>query len=213
MVDHAHHAIDLAGKPGRGVARQRDMSKTAVALADMGSRSLLGQSEGQFETASADEAVTEFYRTHYAGLVRLSAMLLGDVGMAEEVVQDAFVAMHGSWNRLRDPDKAVAYLRRAVVNRSRSKLRHRVVVAKHVQQPPPDVPSAETFAVAATERAEVLTALRQLPRRQRETLVLRYYGDLSELQIADTLGISQGAVKSHASRGLAALRNLLEKTS
>jgi len=189
------------------------MSKTAMALADMGSRALLGQSEGQFETATADEAVTEFYRTHYTGLVRLSALLLHDAGMAEEVVQDAFVAMHGSWNRLRDPDKAVAYLRQAVVNRSRSKLRHRAVVAKYTQQPPPDVASAETFAVAAAERAEVLAALGRLPRRQRETLVLRYYGDLSEIQIADTLGISQGAVKSHASRGLAALRTVLEKTS
>jgi DNA-directed RNA polymerase specialized sigma24 family protein len=95
-------------------------------LAHPGSRALLGQ----FERATADEAVVELYRTHYAGLVRLSAMLVGDTGTAEEVVQDSFVAMHGSWNRLRDPDKAVAYLRQAVVNRSRSKLRHRAVVAK-----------------------------------------------------------------------------------
>jgi RNA polymerase sigma-70 factor (sigma-E family) len=186
------------------------MSRTAGALlADMGGRAVLGQ----FETATADEAVTEFYRTHYAGLVRLAAMLLRDPGAAEEIVQDAFVAMHGSWSRLRDPDKAVAYLRRAVVNRSRSSLRHRVVVAKYLPAPPPDVASAESTAIAATERTEVLAALRGLPRRQRETLVLRYYLDLSEAQIAETLGISQGAVKSHAFRGLAALRTLLEKTS
>jgi RNA polymerase sigma-70 factor (sigma-E family) len=178
-------------------------------MIDPGSRALLGQ----FETATADEAVVELYRSHYAGLVRLSAMLVGDVGTAEEVVQDAFVAMHGSWNRLRDPDKAVAYLRQAVVNRSRSKLRHRAVVAKYQPELPPDVPSAETYAVAAADRAEVMAALRALPRRQRETLVLRYYSDLTEAQIADTLGISQGAVKSHAFRGLAALRTLLEKTS
>jgi RNA polymerase sigma factor (sigma-70 family) len=75
------------------------------------------------------------------------------------------------------------------------------------------VPSAESFAVAAVERAEVLAALRSLPRRQRETLILRYYSDLSEAQIAETLGISQGAVKSHAFRGLAALRTLLENAS
>jgi RNA polymerase sigma-70 factor (sigma-E family) len=174
-----------------------------------GSRALLGQ----FETATADEAVVDLYRAHYAGLVRLSAMLVGDLGTAEEAVQDAFVAMHGSWNRLRDPDKALAYLRQAVVNRSRSKLRHRAVVAKYPQEPPPDVPSAEHYAIAAGDRAEVLAALRALPRRQRETLVLRYYSDLSEAQIADALGISPGAVKSHAFRGLAALRNLLEKTS
>lgn len=182
---------------------------TEALLVGPGSRTLLGQ----FETATADEAVVELYRTHYAGLVRLSAMLLGETGAAEEVVQDAFVAMHGTWNRLRDPDNALAYLRQAVVNRSRSKLRHRVVVDKHRPEPPPDVPSAEHFAVAAVERAEVMTALRALPRRQRETLVLRYYSDLSEAQIAEALGISQGAVKSHAFRGLAALRSVLGRTS
>ena len=139
-------------------------------------------------------------------------MLVGDVGTAEEVVQDAFVAMHGSWGRLRDPEKALAYLRQAIVNRSRSALRHRAVVAKYPQAPPPDVPSAEHFAVAATERDQIMRAIHALPRRQRETLLLRYYSDLSEAQIADTLGISQGAVKSHASRGLAALRTLLETT-
>lgn len=186
------------------------MSRMAAALvADPGSRALLGQSE----RTTADEAVVALYRAHYAGLVRLSAMLVGDVGTAEEVVQDAFVAMHGAWGRLRDPDKALAYLRQAVVNRSRSKLRRRVVAAKYAPAPPPDVPSAESFAVAAVERAEVLAALRSLPRRQRETLILRYYSDLSEAQIAETLGISQGAVKSHAFRGLAALRTLLENAS
>ena len=186
------------------------MSRTAAALiAPTGSRALLGQSE----RTTADEAVVELYRAHYAALVRVAAMLLGETGAAEEVVQDAFVAMHGSWSRLRDPDKALAYLRQAVVNRSRSRLRHRTVVAKYAPAPPPDVPSAESFAVAAVERSEVLNALRALPRRQRETLVLRYYSDLSEAQIAEALGISQGAVKSHAFRGLAALRNVLENLS
>jgi RNA polymerase sigma-70 factor (sigma-E family) len=181
-------------------------------LIDPANRTAAGRLN-QFEHASADEAIVELYRTHYAGLVRLSALLLGDTGAAEEVVQDAFVAVHGSWNRLRDPDRALAYLRQAVVNRSRSSLRHRTVVAKYQPAPPPDVPSAETYAVAAAERDEVLSALRALPRRQRETLVLRYYSDLTEAQIADALGISQGAVKSHAFRGLAALRNLLETSS
>jgi RNA polymerase sigma-70 factor (sigma-E family) len=182
---------------------------TAVLSTRPGSRSVLGQ----FETATADEAVVQLYRAHYAGLVRLSAMLLGDVGAAEEVVQDAFVAVHGSWQRLRDPEKALAYLRQAIVNRSRSTLRHRAVVAKYPPAPPPDVPSAEHFAVAASQRAEIMAAIGRLPRRQRETVLLRYYSDLSEAQIADTLGISQGAVKSHASRGLAALRTLLETTT
>src|SRR5665213_1616766 len=199
-------ATPLPGKPGQAGARRSRMA--AVLITRPGSRTLLGQ----FETATADEAVVELYRAHYAGLVRLSAMLVGDVGTAEEVVQDAFVAMHGSWNRLRDPEKALAYLRQAIVNRSRSALRHRAVVAKYPPTPPPDVPSAEHFAVAATERDQLMRAIHALPRRQRETLLLRYYSDLSEAQIADTLGISQGAVKSHASRGLAALRTVLEIT-
>jgi RNA polymerase sigma-70 factor (sigma-E family) len=136
---------------------------------------------------------------------------LGDPHHAEEVVQDAFVAMHSAWHRLDDPDKALAYLRQAVVNRSRSALRRRVVAAKYQPAPMPDEPSAEHGALAAVERIEVMRALRQLPRRQRETLILRYYADLSEAQIAETLGISQGAVKSHASRGIAALRATMER--
>ena len=113
---------------------------TAALLSRPGSRTLLGQ----FETATADEAVVELYRAHYAGLVRLSAMLVGDVGTAEEVVQDAFVAMHGSWGRLRDPEKALAYLRQAIVNRSRSALRHRAVVAKY---PPARHPTSRVQSI------------------------------------------------------------------
>jgi DNA-directed RNA polymerase specialized sigma24 family protein len=75
--------------------------------------------------------------------VRLSALLVRDVGTAEEVVQDAFVSMHTAWSRLRDNEKALSYLRQAVVNKSRSVLRHRVVVDKNAPKPPPDMPSAE----------------------------------------------------------------------
>jgi RNA polymerase sigma-70 factor (sigma-E family) len=163
-------------------------------------------------TWDADEAVTTLYTAHYRSLVRLGALLLRDTGAAEEVVQDAFVAMHGSWRRLRDPDKALAYLRQSVVNRSRSALRHRKVVDRHRPAPMPDAPSAEYGALAALEHEAVLAALRQLPTRQREALVLRYYGDLSEAEIAESMGVSRGAVKSHTSRGMSALRELLERT-
>lgn len=160
---------------------------------------------------SADQALDELYAAHWRRLVRLSVLLVHDVGTAEEVVQDAFVAMHGRWGRLRDPDKALAYLRQAVVNRSRSVLRHRGVVERHAaaQPPPPFAPGADLAPLAADRRARVLGALRSLPERQREVLALRYYLDLSEAEIADALGISRGAVKSHASRGAAALRVLL----
>jgi RNA polymerase sigma-70 factor (sigma-E family) len=160
---------------------------------------------------SADRAVTELYSLHYRALVRLAALLVRDTPTAEEVVQDAFVAMHGGWQRLRDAEKALAYLRQSVVNRSRSVLRHRTVVDKNLQKAPPDMPSAEHGALVALERREVVAALRGLPDRQREAIVLRYYADLSEAEIADTMGISRGAVKSHTARGMTSLRAALEQ--
>lgn len=158
---------------------------------------------------TADEALERLYAAHWRQLVRLSVLLVRDVGTAEEVVQDAFIAVHRHWGKLRDPDKALAYLRQAVVNQSRSTLRHRMVVARHVARGPDRVLEEEPAEVV-DRRSAVLEAMRALPQRQREVLALRYYLDLSEAEIADTLGISRGAVKSHASRGAAALRELLK---
>ena len=163
---------------------------------------------GRSAWADADAAVERLYAAHWRQLVRLSVLLVQDVGTAEEVVQDAFVALHGRWGRLRDPDKALAYLRQSVVNRSRSVLRHRAVVDRYVGRGTglgPDVGAADEEVLAHARRGAVL----QLPQRQREVVALRYYLDLSEAEIAEALGISRGAVKSHASRGLAALRPLL----
>lgn len=158
----------------------------------------------------ADEAVTALYAEHYRSLVRLSALLLRDQMQAEEVVQDAFVAMHGAWRRIKEEDKALAYLRQTVVNRSRSVLRRRQVAEKHAPTPGPDMPSAEYGAMARLESDRVMAALRKLPERQREALVLRYYGDLSEADIADAMKVSKGAVKSHTHRGMQSLRAMLE---
>ena len=158
----------------------------------------------------ADDAVTQLYAAHYRSLVRLGALLLRDTALAEEVAQDAFVSMHGAWRRLRDPEKALAYLRRSVVNGVRDAQRRAVVAAKHAPRPEPTGASAEHGALLALEHAEVMTALRTLPDRQREVLVLRYYSDLSEAEIAAALDISRGAVKSHAHRGMTALRSTLE---
>ena len=129
---------------------------------------------------SRDWAVTEMYAVHYWALVRLAVLLVRDVPTAEDVVQDSFVAMHDGWQRLRDPQSAPAYLRSAVLNRCRSVLRHRAVADKHLQKPPPDMPSAEHGALVLLERSAVVAALRDLPDRQREAIVLRYYADLSE---------------------------------
>ena len=150
------------------------------------------------------------YGTQYRPLVRMSAMLLGDTGAAEEVVQESFIAVHAAWRRLRDIDKAVPYLRRSVLNRSRSILRHRMVTDRHVPVREPDMPSAEQGAIAQFERSAVIEALRSLPARQREALVLKFYLGLTEEEIAAAMKISTGAVKSHTSRGKAALRTALE---
>ncbi len=156
----------------------------------------------------ADAAVEQLYAAHWRQLVRLSVLLVHDQAAAEDVVQDAFVAMHGHWSRVRDPDKALAYLRQAVVNRSRSALRHTAVVERHARSR-----SGEGVVAGPSEggarRDAVRAALLQLSERQREVLVLRHYLDWSEAQIADVLGISPGSVKAHAHRGSAALRELL----
>jgi RNA polymerase sigma-70 factor (sigma-E family) len=161
---------------------------------------------------SADRAVIELFSVHYRPLVYLAVMLVRDTATAEEVVQDAFVAMHDGWDRLRDADKALAYLRQAVVNRCRSVLRHRAVVDPNLQQAP-GLPSAEHDAPVLPEQNSVGPALRGLPERQREAIVLRYYADLSEEEIAAAMGISRGAVKSHTARGMATLRAALEQAT
>jgi RNA polymerase sigma-70 factor (sigma-E family) len=176
--------------------------EVASAATERGRRSVSAAPVG------ATEALVVLYRAHYQELVRLAWLLLRDHESAEEVVQDAFVAMHDSWQRLRQPDKAVAYLRQTVVNRCRSALRHRTVVDRFTPPVLPDAPSAEQGALGLLARESLMQALATLPLRQREALVLRYYADLTEAQIADAMGISPGAVKSHASRGLHALREL-----
>jgi RNA polymerase sigma-70 factor (sigma-E family) len=194
-------ALETPGEPDGVVTRPIDVTETLVAN---------GLTATPLEW-DADRVVTAIYSEHYRSLVRLAAFLVRDNATAEEVVQDSFVAMHGAWRRLRDTDKALSYLRQSVVNRSRSVLRHRVVVDKNTPKPPPDMPSAEHGAIIQLERSAVVTALRALPERQREALVLRYYGDMSEAQIASVMGISRGAVKSHTARAMSALRTVLER--
>jgi len=198
------------GEPADGDARQTHVTETLVATGAIMPGAFLAPSSARLGW-SADRAVTELYSLHYRALVRLAALLVRDTGTAEEVVQDAFVAMHDAWQRLRDAENALAYLRQAVVNRSKSVLRHRTVVDKNLQQAVPDMPSAEHGALVLLERSAVVAALRDLPGRQREAIVLRYYADLNEAEIAATMGISRGAVKSHTARGMIALRSALEQ--
>lgn len=158
-----------------------------------------------------DDALVDLYRAQRLPLLRLAVLLTDDPGTAEDVVQDAFVALQRRWHAV-DPAAAVGYLRTSVVNGVRTLYRRRRVARRHlhVAGPGDDAPSADLAVLLTEEQREVVEALRTLPRRQREVLVLRYYVDLAEADIADALGISRGAVKSHASRGMAALRTTLE---
>jgi RNA polymerase sigma-70 factor (sigma-E family) len=201
------------GEPSDPVTRPTEVTEVLAASALLPEVIIAPEAFIQARSASvawdASEAVTEIYKNHYNQLVRLAVMLVHDVQTAEEVVQDAFEAMHFSWRRLRDTEKALSYLRQTIVNKSRSVLRHRKVVEMHPPKPAPDEQSAEHAALTLIERSAVTSALRALPERQREAIVLRYYGDFCEADIAKAMGISKGAVKSHTARAMAALKSIL----
>jgi len=151
--------------------------------------------------------VASLFREHQLGLVRLALLMVGDRPTAEDVVQDAFTALHRRFDGLADRNALVPYLRTSVVNGCRTALRKRRRPFRGVHEPP--IWSAESAAMLGEERHEVFLALRTLPRRQREALALRYYLDLSEEEIAEVMGISRGTVKSTTSRALVALAKKL----
>ncbi|MFF4714973.1 SigE family RNA polymerase sigma factor [Streptomyces eurythermus] len=173
------------------------------------------QRDGAEETPGAATAeaagttvdhLTETYRAHYRSLLGLAALLLDDTASCEDVVQEAFIRVHSARRRVRDPEKTLAYLRQTVVNLSRSTLRRRILGLKLLSKPMPDMASAEEGAYDQLERRDLIKAMKGLQRRQREVLVLRYFADMTEAQVAETLGISLGSVKAYGSRGIAALR-------
>ena len=152
----------------------------------------------------ADRALTAMYGTHYRSIVRIAALLAGDVRAAEDIAQDSFVAMYDSWSKLRDYDKALSFLLQFVVSRSRLVLRQPPVPGPRTPGLPPDVPGG-----GPPEPSLVGSAIRALPHRQREALVLGFYLDLPDRQIAAAMRISRAAVKIHTARGIAALRGML----
>ena len=165
----------------------------------------------------ADNAVSALYASHYRPLVRLAALLVCDQAAAEEVVQESFVAMHCHWRGIRDQRRALSYLRKSVVKRSRSVVRLRAAADIAARQAPADAqgPARGTGDALGTEGASaqhsaVIAALGGLAAQQREALVLRYYEDLSEAQIASAMGISKGAVRRHLARAWSALHVGLE---
>jgi len=159
----------------------------------------------------ADYAVAALFQSHRLAMVRLAVLLVDDVETAEDTVQEAFAALHRRWPALTDREAAIGYLRSCVLNGSRSVLRRRRTVRRN---PYPDadtltVEAADGRVLLAEEHREVIAALRRLPRRQREVIVLRYWSELSEAEIAATLGISLGAVKSNAFHGRQAIASAL----
>ena len=161
--------------------------------------------------AVPDDPLATLHRDHYASLVRLASVMLGDVGVAEQVVQDAFVKLAVRWGGLRRIENPPAYLRSIVLNGCRSHLRHRKVGDRYDARRTVStaVATPEAEALAHAEHDRMVAALRRLPGRQREALVLRYYMDLPEAAIAATMRVSPGSVKTHLHRGLAALAQQL----
>ena len=162
----------------------------------------------------ARDAVADLYQAHALGLIRLGVVMLGDRTAAEDVVQEAFCGLFRHWATLTDPAKAVPYLRSAVLNGCRSarrRERRRGDRSALNTGPWQTAESAEASVLVAEEHRQVLAALQRLPARQREALVLRFYLDLAEREIAACMGVSQGTVKSTTSRALAALGRLVRE--
>lgn len=145
------------------------------------------------------DAFEEFYRARYLAMVRLACGLVDILEAAEEITQDAFAKVFERWDRLDNP---AGYLRTAVVNGARGELRKREVRRRIRPGRPQPVPVQQDY---------LLDALERLPARRRTALVLRYYGDLSEREIAETMGIRPGTVKSLLSGGLAQLREVIDR--
>ncbi len=178
-------------------------------------RAMLATSADAFGSAggilSADDFVAGLYREHAVSLVRIALLLVGDQPSAEDVVQDAFLGLQRSLPRLRDPSKALSYLRTSVVNGCRSvqRSRSRARLRRVPHEPP--VWSAESAAIASEDRRAVLAAAATLPERAREVLALRYYLDLSDGEIAAILHVTRSTVSSTASRALVTLARKLEE--
>jgi RNA polymerase sigma factor (sigma-70 family) len=156
-----------------------------------------------------DELCASLFAEHFRGLVVLADLLGADD--AENVTQEAFLRLHAARSRLRDPVAAHAYLRRIVINLTRSRVRHLQMARTRGPLPDPPEDGPEDLAVSRSDGPIVLQALRGLAPRYREALVLRYWMSLPEKEISRLMGVSPGTVKSHLSRGLDALRWLLEE--
>jgi RNA polymerase sigma-70 factor (sigma-E family) len=158
---------------------------------------------------TAAEGVDALFRAEGSHLLGMMVAFLGDRAAAEDVVQESFAKVQRAWPRI-DPDRAAAYLRTTAFNGARSLLRRRVVAERFRPERAVTTAGADDGVVLAEDQRAVVAALRRLPVRQRECVVLRYYADLREHEIAATLGVSRNSVKTHLRRGMAALARELE---
>jgi RNA polymerase sigma-70 factor (sigma-E family) len=168
-----------------------------------------GDQDAADREIDASEAVTAIYQGHALGLTRLAFLIVGDRQTAEDVVQEAFCGLYRAWGRMSDHANTLGYVRTSVLNGCRSALRR----SKRVPRPLAVSPaaSAEATVLASERQRETVIALRRLPPRQREALVLRYFADLPEQETALAMGVSRGTVKSTTSRALAALARMLQE--
>jgi RNA polymerase sigma-70 factor (sigma-E family) len=169
----------------------------------------IGESTAQ---ADVDTLVSALFVAEGARLVTLARFFVEDRTAAEDLVQEAFIRLSRSAHRIRDPERAAAYLRSIVINLARDHNRRGLVSLRHRPPAITDEPSAEETAAARESRLEVVAALHDLPRRQRDCVALRYYLELSVEDIATTLGLSRNSVKTHLQRGLRSLAATLEET-
>ena len=171
------------------------------------------EARGKPAADSAAAAVAALYQHHAVGLIRLAYLMLGDRAGAEDAVQDAFCGLYRHWDRLADRDRALAYVRSSVLNGCRSALRRRTTGRRLLTAYQPPTASAEAAVLGLEERQEVMRAVRQLPGRQREALVLRFYLDLPEREIARLMGLRPSSVRSATARALKALGHALGEPS
>jgi RNA polymerase sigma-70 factor (sigma-E family) len=160
----------------------------------------------------ARQRVSALFQAHALALKKLAFLMTGDQSTAEDIVQDAFLGLYRRYRSLQNADNALGYLRTSVLNGCRSAHRVRFRRQGVTLDAPLDTASAEDIALLGEANRQVLVAIRRLPARQREAVVLRYYLDMTEDQAAQSMGVSRGTVKSATSRGLAALARLLEET-
>lgn len=159
------------------------------------------------------DAVAVLYREHAVGLIRLAHVMLANRAAAEDVVQDAFFGLYRRWNQLDSKDRALGYVRSSVLNGCRTALRRRAHEAGDFGVSDPPAVSAEAIALISEERQELARALWRLPDRQREVLVLRYYLDLPDDQVAQDLGVAPSTIRSIRRRALSALKRSIKEKS